>query len=66
MRWVFLGNLLWMEKVLKKAIGYPCLRANSHNLSSVFPLGVKTRPLGWIISEKGDGCVNHKLEGKPE
>lgn len=70
MSWVFLGDMLWMEKVFKKAIGYPFLihhlRADSHNLSSVFPWGIKTRPLGWIISPKGDGCVNHKLEAKPE
>lgn len=56
--------------MLNKAIGYPSvihrLRAESHNLSSVFPWGVKTRPLGWIILQKGDRCVNHKLEAKPE
>lgn len=59
-----------MEKLLNKAIGYLSeihrLRAESHNLSSVIPWDVKTRPLGWIILQKGDRCVNHKLEAKPE
>lgn len=36
---VFLGNLLWLVKVFKKAIGYPSLihhfRADSYNLPCV-------------------------------
>ena len=62
--------MFWIEKMLKKAKGYPSLihhlRADGHNLSSVFPWGVKTRPLGWIIPQNGNRCVNHKLEAKPE
>lgn len=54
------------ETVFEKARGQPQLiqhlKADSFNLSSVFPWGIKTRPLGRIMSRKGDECVNHKLE----
>lgn len=56
---------LWTETVFEKARGQPQLiqhlKADSFNLS-VFPWGIKTRPLGRIMSRKGDECVNHKLE----
>lgn len=52
--------------MFEKATGQPQLiqhlKAYSFNLSSVFPWGIKARPLGRIMSRKGDECVNHKLE----